>query len=676
MFTAILMAIAAIAVIVYFYPHTEADSLNYQQGRPWNYARLVAPFDIEIYPDSATVSRLRDSLDAHYEPVYHTDPGVVDSIIARMPDGPDNIRNRIITKLRTFYRRGVVDVPTRDAIQAGKLPYILLPDPNETNVLTTSSTEGLLSTADIYHDFDATITDTLGRYYLNNVRLDELLEPNLTLNVDVNKKVYDSYLAQLESPRGVIQQGQTIIDKGMIVTPQDFINLTTYERKLALTQHKQTRHEWLVWVGQATYVTLLMAALLIYLSLYCPKVISRSRSMLFMLLLVTVFFLLCVTAGTNFPGGIYIVPLAIVPIMIVVFFDSRTALFVSAVLTMICAGITSYALEFILLQFCASVGVVLSLRELRQRSQLLRTAATVAVCYLLAYTALELFMNGSVRGFSSRMAVFLLINAALTSLTYMLMFVVERSFGFVSVVTLVELADTNSPLLRKLSDECPGTFNHSMSVSNLASDAAQYIGADVQLVRAGALYHDIGKMRNPAFFTENQHGVNPHDVLTPEQSAKIITAHVTDGVRMADKAGLPQVIKNFILEHHGRGMAKYFYYTACNQNPQEKVDPAPYTYPGPNPRSKETSVLMMADAVEAASRSLKEHTPEAITELVNKIIDTQLAEGLHNESTLEFKDIAPIKQAFIKRLLTIYHSRISYPKAPDNAAKDPSAPGQ
>ncbi|MDE6309417.1 MAG: HDIG domain-containing protein, partial [Muribaculaceae bacterium] len=235
---------------------------------------------------------------------------------------------------------------------------------------------------------------------------------------------------------------------------------------------------------------------------------------------------------------------------------------------------------------------------------------------------------------------------------------------------LVELSDINNSLLRQLSQECPGTFQHSMAVSNLASDAALNVGANVQLIRTGALYHDIGKLDNPAFFTENQHGVNPHSTLDPIQSAKIIIRHVTDGARRADKAKLPQVIKDFILQHHGRGTAKYFYNTYCNAHPDENVDSALFSYPGPNPQTRETSILMMADAVEAASRSLKDYTVESITALVNKIIDGQIADGLHSEAPITFRDVKKIKESFIKRLRTIYHARVAYPerKAPEATA--------
>lgn len=303
-----------------------------------------------------------------------------------------------------------------------------------------------------------------------------------------------------------------------------------------------------------------------------------------------------------------------------------------------------------------------SIKELSRRSQLVRTALLVMVSYVIAYTAVELIHSTEFSRASLRMLGYFAVNAVFISFAYVVIFVIEKFFGFTSKVTLVELSDTNSPLLRELSEECPGTFQHSMSVSNLAAAAAQRIGANTQLVRAGALYHDVGKINNPAFFTENQHGVNPHDALSPEQSARIVIGHVTDGLRRAEKAKLPTPIKNFISEHHGTGKARYFYNTWCNTHPGETPDESLFTYPGPNPQSRETSILMMADAVEAASRSLTDHSPEAIAALVNRIIDYQISEGLHNESTLSFRDVLLIKDTFASRLRTMFHSRVSYPE--------------
>lgn len=662
----ILIALAALIVFVYFYPHPEANRFNYEQGRPWNYSKLIAPFDIPIHPDSATLLAVRDTLDAKFVPIYQLNQLLIDTIISRLPQSPGtNLNRRLGSELRKVYASGVVDMHTKDEIASHRLPKVRL---LEKNVLSEMSTSGFTSPRDVYLYLDSTITDSALHQYFVRANLQNLLLPNYTRNEEESRRHYEYDYLTLTADRGIILQGQTIIDKGAIISSQDFTNLQTYEHMLSQLNTNQNQSKWLMFLGQALYVGLLLTAMMMYFYFFTPEVYNNLRKFTFMYSLVTLFFLIGVGLNYFVAQGVYITPMMIVPILVLVFFDGRTALFVTGVLTLICAGVTAFALEFIFLQFCAGTAAVFSLRELSRRSQLLRTSVIVALAYLGAYVALDLLMNGSFDGFTWRMAAFLAVNAALTSMAYILMFAVERLFGFISVVTLVELADINAPLLMRLSNECPGTFQHSIAVSNLASDAAVRIGADVKLVRAGALYHDIGKLANPAFFTENQHGVNPHDALPPERSAAIVVNHVSDGLRMADKAGLPDVIQSFIREHHGAGMAKYFYITYCRQHPDEEVDKAPFSYPGPNPQSRETSVLMMADAVEAASRSLKEHTREAITELVDRIIDSQIAEGLHNESALEFRDVAKIKEAFIKRLMTIYHSRIAYPTAPKPAA--------
>ena len=662
----VLVCVCAAIVITYFYPHPESSHYNYEEGRPWNYAKLIAPFDIPIHADSTVMREARDSLEASFIPVYEINQQMVDTVIAGLPKLPGtNYHNQLAARLRRIYASGVVDSQTRDKIEANELPKVRI---LEKNVLSLMSAEKFISPRDIYMLLDSTITDAGLHQYFTSAKLQNLLRPNIIYNAAESRRHYEYDYLTLTADRGVIQQGQTIIDKGAIVSPQDFTNLRTYESMLEDRVSKDSQSDWLMLLGQFAYVVLLLSALYIYLLIYSPAIYDNMRAFVFVMALLTLFFLLAVALNTFISSGIYIVPMAMVPVLVLVFFDGRTALMVSTVATMICAAITSFPLEFIFLQFCAAAAAVYSLRELSQRSQLLRTACFVAIVYALSYISLELLMNGTFEGFSWRMLVYLGVNSALTSMAYVFMSAIEKAFGFVSVVTLVELADINNPLLRKLNDECPGTFQHSISVSNLASDAAKRIGANEQLVRAGALYHDVGKINNPAFFTENQHGVNPHDALAPEQSARIVVAHVTDGLKRADKAGLPEIIKDFIREHHGRGKAKYFYYTYCSQHPDEQVDPTPFTYPGPNPRSRETSVLMMADAVEAASRSLQEHTPESITALVNKIIDGQITDGLFDESPISFRDIPIIKEAFIKRLKTIYHSRITYPDAPKSAA--------
>ena len=657
----ILIALAATLIIVYFYPHPEANRYNYEEGRPWNYSKLIAPFDIPVHPDSATIIAARDSLSARFVPIFELNQLIIDTIVSRLPEAPGtNLQRRLGAELRKIYSSGMVDMRTREEIEQGRLPKVRILNKN---VLSEMSTSAFTSPRDAYVYLDSVITDPeLHQYFLRS-NLQNLLLPNYTRNEEECRRNYEYEYLTITADRGIILQGQTIIDKGAIVSSQDFTNLRTFEAMLDQMSNKQNQSRWLMLLGQFLYVAMLMALLMLYIYFFCDNIYNNQMAFIFIYSLITLFFLVGVGLNYFVAQGVYLAPMMIVAILVLVFFDGRTALFTTGTLALICAGVTAFALEFLFLQFCAATAAVFSLRELSRRSQLLRTSGVVALAYLLAYVALELLMNGSVEGCTWRMAAILSVNAALTSMAYIMMFAVERIFGFVSVVTLVELADINAPLLMRLSNECPGTFQHSIAVSNLACDAAQRIGANVQLVRAGALYHDIGKIANPAFFTENQHGVNPHDALSPERSASIVVNHVKDGLQMAERARLPESIRQFIREHHGAGMAKYFYITYCKAHPEEDVDKTPFSYPGPNPQSRETSILMMADAVEAASRSLKEHTREDIAALVNRLIDGQIAEGLHNSSTLRFRDIETIKEAFIKRLMTIYQSRIAYPVA-------------
>jgi putative nucleotidyltransferase with HDIG domain len=350
------------------------------------------------------------------------------------------------------------------------------------------------------------------------------------------------------------------------------------------------------------------------------------------------------------------------PIIVRIFLDSRTAFMTHIIVLLLCSITLRYPHEFILLQVVAGLVAIYSLRELSQRSQLLRTALVVFLSYALFYFALELIEEDDVTKLNTRMYLYFAINGILLLFAYPLLFLLEKTFGFTSDVTLVELSNINTNLLREMSEVAPGTFQHSLQMANLAAAAANKIGGKSQLVRTGALYHDIGKMVNPAFFTENQSGVNPHKSLSYEQSAQVIISHVTDGLKLAEKHNLPKVIKDFISTHHGLGLTKYFYISCQNEHPDVKVDPELFRYPGPNPFTKEQAILMMADSVEAASRSLSEYTEESISTLVDKIIDSQVAEGYFKECPITFKDIATVKSLFKEKLKTMYHTRISYPE--------------
>jgi hypothetical protein len=675
----VMMTVIIAMVIVYVYPHASSTHYKYEEGKPWNYAQLIAPFDIPIKTDSLTVAAKLDSLSRVYVPVYSRVDVSVDSIVKTAFDRMDSVTviadifsarrtpfyNAFSRTLKECYAVGIVNDST--ARGGNSKPSIRV---IKDGVVSTIPLSRLMSRRQVYQRLDSVAVAHSCRDLLANADVQTLLVPSLVYDENWNSRFIESERSKITVDHGVIQRGQTIINKGDMITAQAYTNLKTYEQMLVDQSGENNRNRFLSAIGQFFFVAMLLAALLLYIMYYEEKIFKNLKNITFILIEIGVFVILGAVLENLFPTmGIYILPLAVIPILTVVFFNGRIALWTSLIATLLCAAMTTFPLEFILLQFSACSAAVFSLRDLTQRTQLLRTSLFIFTGYLLAYFSLQIMMNGSFDDFSWRMMACMAANAILTSISYAIMAFIERVFGFVSNVTLVEIADVNTPLMRKLSDECPGTFQHSMAVSTLAADAASRIGANTLLVRAGALYHDIGKLSNPVFFTENQHGVNPHDGLTPMKSAEIIINHVSDGLARAEKAKLPAVIRDFISEHHGAGTAKYFYYTYCKQHPDEQVDPRPFTYPGPNPRSRETSVLMMADAVEAASRSLKEHTPKAISDLVDKLIDGQIADGLHNDSSISFSDVKNIKDAFKKRLMTMYHSRISYPDDPNKDKK-------
>ncbi len=410
------------------------------------------------------------------------------------------------------------------------------------------------------------------------------------------------------------------------------------------------------------YVGIFLFCFMAYLELFRADYYERKGTLTLLFALIVFFPVLSSIMVEQNLSSIYVVPFAMIPIIVRVFLDSRTAFMAHVTIILLCSITLRFPHEFILLQVVAGMVAIYSLRELSQRSQLLRTALVVFISYALLYFAFELIHEDDLTKLNTRMYIYFMINGILLLFAYPLLFLLEKIFGFTSDVTLVELSNINNSLLREMSEVAPGTFQHSLQMANLAAAAANKIGGKSQLVRTGALYHDIGKMVNPAFFTENQSGVNPHKSLSYEQSAQVIISHITDGLKLAEKHNLPKVIKDFISTHHGRGLTKYFYISYKNEHPDEEVDQEKFRYPGPNPFTKEQAVLMMADSVEAASRSLPEYTEESISTLVDKIIDTQVSEGYFKECPITFKDIATVKALFKEKLKTMYHTRISYPE--------------
>jgi hypothetical protein len=414
-------------------------------------------------------------------------------------------------------------------------------------------------------------------------------------------------------------------------------------------------------MGQILYTTILVSCFTIFLSLFRKDYFEKIRSIAMLYALIVLFTVGSALMVSNNVLHIYIIPFVMVPIFIRVFMDSRTAFMTHVVMILMCACVLQHPLEFVAVELVAGLIAIFSLRELSSRSQLFWTAILVTLGSALTNASLDWMRNDSFSTFDYSEFNYLIVNGLLLFCSYPLLYLIEKAFGFTSNITLIELSDMNKELLRRMSEVAPGTFQHSIQVGNLAAEIANKIGAKSQLVRTGALYHDIGKTLNPIYFTENQSGVNPHENMTYIDSAQMIIGHVTEGLKLAEKYNLPIVIRDFIATHHGQGKAKYFYVQQKNAFPDEQVDELLFTYPGPNPFTKEQAVLMMADTVEAASRSLPDYTEKSIRELVNRLIDAQVAEGYFKECPITFRDIAYAKTVLIEKLKTIYHTRISYP---------------
>jgi len=416
-----------------------------------------------------------------------------------------------------------------------------------------------------------------------------------------------------------------------------------------------------------TGLTLIIAGIFccfgFYLKTFNKEIFYSRKDLIFILLAILS---ICILSELCLRYGfinIYIIPFALIPIVTGIFLNSHIALITHLTTVIVCSLMALAPYDFLLIQGITGIVAVVSIKDLSQRSHLIKCSFMVLISYIVLYMSLLLYNFGNFSGINWMMMLYFGINFILLMFSYIVIYVLEKLFGYLSPITLVELSNINHPLLKRLSEVAPGTFQHSMQVSTLAAEAGKRIGANTQLIRTGTLYHDIGKSNNPEYFTENQAGgVNPHAKESFEESARIIIAHVHDGVKMAEKAHLPRAIINFITTHHGKSKTKYFYNTFRNEFPDKPIDEQAFTYPGPNPFTKETAIVMLADSVEAASRSLKEYTPESIKELINKIINDKINEGLLKESPLTFKDLEKVKESFLDSLLTINHSRISYPE--------------
>ncbi|MDR1116016.1 MAG: HDIG domain-containing protein [Tannerella sp.] len=654
-------------IIALFFPREGKFRYQFNEGKPWRYGLLTAPSDFPIYKETSEIEAAKDSIRKKFEPYFRFTPDEENKkleawhehmLILQSAEAPYSTLVYIDKSLRGIYNKGI--------ISSSELELMNKENRTRITVLTNSVADArpltdFHSVKSAYEEIINNAPGYIDKDILKRCNINEYLTENIFYDPDASNKILEDLIRNVPLSGGMVQAGERIVDRGEVIDNHTYSVLRSL-KIIHETKSGGAQRQNVIFIGQIVLVFGIMACFGLYMATFNSRLFLKRKDLIFILLCILVTCILSeICVKYNFMN-IYIIPFAIIPIVIRTFFGSHTALFTQLITVAICSLTALFPYEFLLLQILACIVVIFSLKELSQRSQLIKCAIFVFLSYVVFYLSLVIYQEGDFSKINWMMMLYFSINFILLSFSYTLIYVLEKIFGYLSPITLIELSNLNNPLLKKLSETAPGTFQHTLQVSILASNAGEKVGADTQLIRIGTLYHDIGKMNNPAFFTENQKGFNPHENLSFEQSAQIIISHVTDGIKMAEKAGIPQKIIDFISTHHGKGMTKFFYNSFRNEFPDKPVDEAIFTYPGPNPSTKETAILMMADSVEAASRSLKDYSDESFKNLVNKIIDDKIADGLLKNAPLTFDNIEVIKSVFFERLKTMYHTRISYPE--------------
>ena len=658
------LSLLAVMLTVYFLPKKKSEQYVFSIGKPWSYNVLIAPFSFSVEKDEASFEAEKDSVANRFAPFFDSRESIAAASLAELEQlyadslagnvSPESWR-AFTARVRQAYRFGIVSKDDENVMT--QRPMLRIRSGNS-NVLTlTDSIMGVQSACS--YIMQAPV-DPEDRGYFEAIALDRYVHPNLSYDREASEKALQEQLDQVSRTAGTVLADQKIIGQGEMVDLEKSRAIRSY---LEIVNEKVSsrRFQLFTWGGQSLYVVGCFLFLMLYLMLYRIDDIQNRNILYFLFASVTLFNVGVGLYMQYVPWNVMIVPCTILAIVLRIFLDSRTAFAGYLVFVLTTSVCVPMQYEYVILQIAAGLTGIFSLKELSQRSQILRSCLFIFLTYSLVWFSLQIIKLENFRDIDPTFFLLFAVNCILVLLVYPLLFLIEKTFGFTSNVTLIELSNLNSPLLRELAEKAPGTFQHSMQVSTLASDAATAVKANAALVRTAALYHDIGKIESAPFFTENQNGVNPHDRLTPQQSARIITNHVDAGLALADKYGLPNAIRDFIASHHGTGMAKYFYLKFKQEHPDEEPDIQTFSYSGPDPWTKETAILMMADAAEAASRSLKEYTEDSISELVDRIIDRQVSDGYFRSCPLNWQEIGKIKDVFKSKLRIMYHTRISYP---------------
>ncbi len=655
---------------------------EYQKGNPWNHENLVAPFDFAILKTSEELEKDRLEQLRSVIPYFTFDTLVAGQKISQLEDDWN-----ILTDSEKSSSKAALDSLKQmltKFYQIGILPrspetYDELANKNDLrrrtgNRVTRIPKENIYSEKSAYNELN-TILNALAEKYsdledvLMQLQPERYISSNLAFDSATTQKERDEALKNVSATRGLVQAGERIILEGEIVNDERYQILESLKASFE-SERGEGINRYMVYIGKGILILVFMILLFTFLFIYRFDILNQFSKLSFLLLFLVSMILLTMFIN-SFPRlHIYLVPFAIFPIVIHTFFDSRTAIF-----TLIIASLTAgfYApnnYEFVLLQVTAGVVAVFSLNKMHRRGHLIMAVLWVLLTYVILYVALEMIFEGTLITINFKMLQWFALSSILIVLVYPLVFIFEKIFGFVSDVTLIELSDTNQPLLRKMAEEAPGSFQHSLQIANLSEEIILKIGGNPFLVRAGALYHDIGKTARPEFFIENQAvGINPHDKMNHLKSAEVIIDHVKNGIKLAKKYKLPEALTEFIATHHGTTKAQYFYLKHQEENPGEQVDEGLFIYPGPLPRSREATVVMIVDGIEAASRSLKEKTHDNIREVVDNMINQKIRDGQLENSELTFRDIKIIKETLLNKLLNIYHIRIEYPKDKNDKTK-------
>lgn len=655
-------------VVSFLIPIKRSSRYQYVLEKPWQGELLTAPYEFPIYKSEEQLKREQDSIRKEQLPIYRYQKDVGLLILEELKNDyttrlsatiPSEYFAYAYDLLSKAYEDGIISINDQKALRSEeKLEVLLLNDEHEQERIPSTR---LRTLKEVHEQALQELPPHLEKLLLQQLNIEHYLKENISLDEERTERFVQEAISNISPSIGMVQPGQRIIDKGEIVSPYTYTLLRSLEREEE--QRAGSKLEsYKTRIGLFIIISITFALLALYLGniirSYTPSIKNNG------LILSVIFIFVLLTAIVSYWGffDVYMIPYVMIVILLRIFLDSYTSLLSFTTSIVICALFVVDPLNFIIIQFLAGLVALVGLNKMTSRGKMIRAAFMVYVAYIILYFSTALIRGEELT--DHHWSIFLVfgINLIFLNFTYLLSALVERSFGYVSNVSLVELSDINSPLLKELSEVAPGTFQHSLQVSILAADAADRIGGDVQLIRTGALYHDIGKMKNPAYFTENQGGLNPHDLLSQAESAAIIIRHVTDGIALAQKHDLPTQIIDFIRTHHSTSLVRYFYNSYCNEHPDEEVDIELFSYAGPKPFTREQGILMLADATEASSRSLKQYSAEHIAQHVHRIVDGIISEGHLNDTPLSFRDIQTIKEVFISKLQTIYHTRISYPE--------------